>query len=114
MEACHKYLCGRVFVGNGENGVEDVTMKKTSKGIAGRDKNGLFGQFIQRAIKMMPKKEDSKTVNVIEVNEKKEMFEREADAKHFWVRMLKEMLWVFAIEMGREGCPICTCFSPMF
>ena len=32
-----------MVVGNGANGVEDVAMQKTSKGIAERDKNGLFG-----------------------------------------------------------------------
>ena len=63
---------------------------------------------------MMPKKEDSKTMNVIKENKREQTSEKEVDVEHFSVKMLKEMLWIFIVEMGRGGCPICTYFSPMF
>lgn len=33
MESFHKALCGHIIVGNRMNGVEDVAMKKTLKGV---------------------------------------------------------------------------------
>ena len=46
-------------------------------------------------------KDDSKTINVIEENKKEKMFGGEVDVEHFWIRMLKERLWVLSTEMGR-------------
>ena len=63
---------------------------------------------------MMLNKEANKIVNDIGVNEKKEMFKHGVHVEHFWVRVLKEMLWKFVVEMGRGGCLICTCISPGF
>ena len=74
MEACNKALCGHVVAGNRVNGVEYVAMQKTLKGVVDKDKDGLFGQFIQLKIKMIPNREDSKIMNTIEENKKKEMF----------------------------------------
>ena len=69
--------------------------------------------MIYQVIKVMPK-EDNGIVNVFGVTEKAKMFKSEVDAEHCWVRMLKEMLWIFVVEMGRGGCLVYTCFSPPF
>lgn len=52
--------------------------------------------------------------NVFGVTEKEEMFKSGVDMEHCCVQMLKKMLWIFAANMGKGGCPICTCFSPPF
>lgn len=59
---------------------------------------------------MIPKKEDSKKVNIIEVITKDEMFKCGLDEKKCWAIVLKEMLWIFVEKIGKGGCPICIIF----
>ena len=54
---------------------------------------------------MMPKEVNKKTVDLNEVKEKEKLFKGMGCC-------LKEMLWIFATEMGKWGCPICPYLSP--
>lgn len=53
-------------------------------------------QLLKRT--MMPKEVNMKTMDFIEMKEKEEMFK---GMEHFWVKMLKEMSWILAVEMGK-------------
>ena len=57
----------------------------------------------------MPKEVNRKIVDFIEMKENEELLK---GMEHFWVKMLKEMLWIFATEMGKGGCPIFPYLSP--
>ena len=115
MEVCysHNTLCGCMFVGNATDGVKDVSVHEISKGGVEKEKGCILVELIQQVIKVMLM-EDNEIMNVLGVTKKEEMFKSGVDVEHCWVRMLKEMMWIFATEMGREGCPICTCFSLPF
>ena len=69
----HSILCSCVFAGNETDSVEEQTMKNTLKHETNRKKNGVFVHLVQQMIKMMSKKEDSKTMNVIEMKNHKEL-----------------------------------------
>ena len=65
-------------------------------------------------INMMSKEEDSKPMNSHKINKREELHKSGEDADNFLFRTLKEMLLMFALEMGRGGCPICTCSPSSF
>ena len=105
MGLCHSHnvLCECVFAGD----VKEVAMRKISKYEVDRDEKGLFMQLLQR--EMMPNEVNRKIVDFIEMKEREELFKY---MEHFWVEMLKEMLWIFAAVMGKVGCPIYPYLSP--
>ena len=116
IKVCHSHyaLCGCIFADNAIDGMEDMFVWEKSDCGVDKWKNSLLVKLINQTMKTMPKKEDSKIMNVIGVNEKKEMFKSGVDVEHCWVSKMKEMLWIFVAEMGRGGCPRCTGFSPTF
>ena len=77
-----------------------------------RNKKGLFVQWMQK--EMMHKETNNKTTNVIEVIKREYLFNNGEYVEYFWVRMLKEVLLMFAVKKGRGGCPNIHMFSPPF
>ena len=84
MGVCHSHnvLCGCIFVGNTTYGVQYVALRETSKGRVDKERGVLLVQLIQRVIKMFPKKEHRRTMNIIEVTEKEEALTSEVYAEH--------------------------------
>lgn len=72
----HNDLCGFMFTSDlVDGGVE-------------KEKSGLLVKMVQPTTKMLPK-EDNKTVNVVGVTEKQEMFKGGVDVEYCWVSVLK-------------------------
>ena len=110
----HSILCSCVLAGDATNSVEEVVMPNTLKHATSREKNDLFVQLVQWIINMMSKEEDGKVLNAHKMIKEEELFKSEKYAEHLWVRMLKDMLCMFAGGVGRGGFPIFTCFPYSF
>ena len=69
----HNAMCGCMFAGNEIDGVRYVFLHETSKSGVQKEKSVVLVKMIQ-VIKVMHKKDDNKTLNVLRATEKEEMF----------------------------------------